>query len=66
MSLLRTIVGKPVTAEDWEALRDRQANLDRRLESGEISAETRDRYMTVHRRHLSKRLGYNPMRWVRR
>jgi hypothetical protein len=54
-------------AEGWEALRVRQANLDRRVESGEITAETRDRYMTVHRRQLIRRLGYsNPLRWPER
>ncbi|MGH3402805.1 MAG: hypothetical protein ACRDRJ_09935 [Streptosporangiaceae bacterium] len=41
--------------------------MDRRVESGEISAETRDRYMTVHRRQLIRRLGYNnPLRWPER
>ncbi|MGH3398617.1 MAG: hypothetical protein ACRDPO_28420 [Streptosporangiaceae bacterium] len=56
-----------VAAAGWQALRDRQASLDRRVESGEISAETRDRYMTVHRRQLIRRLGYNnPLRWPER
>ncbi len=56
-----------VAAEGWAALRDRQASLDRRVEGGEITAETRDRYMTVHRRQLIRRLGYNnPIRWPER
>jgi hypothetical protein len=56
-----------MAAEGWEALRDRQANLDRRVQSGEITAETRDRYLTVHRRQLIRRLGYNnPIRWPER
>jgi hypothetical protein len=56
-----------VAAEGWEALKDRQVNLDRRVERGEITAETRDRYMTVHRRQLIRRLGYNnPLRWPER
>lgn len=56
-----------VAAVGWDELRDRQASLDRRVESGEITAETRDRYMTVHRRQLIRRLGYtNPLRWPER
>lgn len=56
-----------VAAEGWDGLRDRQASLERRVESGEITAETRDRYMNAHRRQLIRRLGYtNPLRWPER
>jgi hypothetical protein len=54
-------------AEGWEALRDRRENLDRRVASGEITADTRDRYMKAHRRQLIQQLGYNwPFRWPER
>jgi hypothetical protein len=54
-------------AEGWEALKDRQVNLDRRVESGEIAAHTRDRYLAAHRRQLIGHLGYNRLiRWPER
>jgi len=53
--------------EDWQALQDRKANLDRRVESGEITSETEARYIAAHRRTLIQSLGYNrPSRWPER
>jgi hypothetical protein len=46
-------------AEDWDALQDRKANLDRRVENGEITSDTRARYLAVHRRQLIESLGYH-------
>lgn len=54
-------------ADGWEALKARRENLDLRVASGEITAETRDLYMKVHRRQLIRSLGYdNPLRWPER
>ena len=54
-------------AEDWEALQDRKANLDKRVENGELASDTAARYLAAHRRLLIEGLGYNrPIRWPER
>lgn len=56
-----------IAADGWEALKHRRENLDRRVTAGEITAETRDRYLKAHRRQLIRSLGYhNPVRWPER
>lgn len=56
-----------IAADGWEALKHRRENLDRRVATGEITAQTRDLYMKVHRRQLIRSVGYNnPVRWPER
>jgi hypothetical protein len=54
-------------AEGRRALRDRRANLDRRVKSGEIDSSTRARYLRAHQRQLVESLGYDKLvRWPER
>jgi hypothetical protein len=56
-----------LAADGWDALKHRRENLDRRVATGEITPETRDRYLKAHRRQLIRSLGYdNPIRWPER
>jgi len=56
-----------IACDGWDALKHRRENLDRRVATGEITAQTRDLYMKVHRRQLIRSLGYNnPVRWPER
>jgi hypothetical protein len=56
-----------LAVEDWEALQDRKASLDKRVENGELTSETAARYLAAHRRTLIGSLGYDrPSRWPER
>lgn len=53
--------------EGWESMQDRKAKLDKRVESGQITSDTAERYLAAHRRLLIEGLGYNrPIRWPER
>jgi hypothetical protein len=59
------------TARNRRALKARRANLDQRVQRGEISPSTRARYLAAHRRQARRILGGSsplwwPGRWLRR
>jgi hypothetical protein len=59
------------TARNRRALKERRANLDQRVQRGEISPGTRARYLAAHRRQARRILGDSsplwwPGRWLRR
>jgi hypothetical protein len=53
-------------ADICQALEKRRANLDRRVESGEISRSTRARYLQDYKMQLIDSLGYGRPRWPER